>query len=344
MRSAIYYPRTQMHSRPLMQSSLLLWDRLHTIIPEPHYAPCYEDRSDMAEAWEMIGSGIVPRPTQQKRAHDAIEATLRNGLPADLYLVGRLDRPDDQYEVWPQKFSMRTWDLLRQHRLTDVPLPNGDYPFTQEGGLLVMAKLADACAGQQFARVTDRLIAYGMIGSGGRRPGNVGEVVPITLDLIDAAMIPMERLIELRRRESSERRGGDYKAMRHAYADAVQAQAVALGEAVDQFERDELNRQFRDRMRRDLRELGDALGEGRLDLIMKPVVTATVVTGGSLATGLDLPAALTMGALATFGSDWKDIGRSVADLFSGGFNFDRKQRETMAAHPMAYMYSLSGVH
>ena len=344
MRSAIYYPRTQVHSRPVMQSSLLLWDRLHTIVPAPHYAPSYDGRRDMAAAWELIGSGLVPRASQQRRAHDAIAATLRAGLPPDLYRVGQVDQPDDFYEVWPQKFSMETWDLLRHHQLTDVPLPNGDYPFTQEGGLLVMAKLADACAGNKFARVTDRLMAYGMIGSGDQRPGTVGEVVPVTLDVIDASSIPLENLIELRRREASEKRGGDYTAMRHAYADAVQAQAEALGGALDQFERDEINRDFAGRMGRDLRDLREALGGNRLELVMKPVVVATVATAASLASGISLPAALTVGASAALGSDWKEISKSVADLFSSGFNFDYKQRETMSKHPMAYMYALSTVH
>jgi hypothetical protein len=159
MRSAIYYPRTQVQSRQLMQSSLLLWDQLHTIVPDRSYAPDYGDRRDMAEAWELVGAKLVPGSSQKKRAHVAIETTLQAGLSPDLNYLAQVDQPADPYEIWPQKFSMETWDLMRQHRLTDLPLPNGDYPFTQEGGLLVMAKLADACAGTQFARVTDRLMA-----------------------------------------------------------------------------------------------------------------------------------------------------------------------------------------
>ncbi len=251
MRSAIYYPRTQVHSQQMMQSSLLLWDELHTIVPDRSYTPDYHGRRDMAAAWELVGQTLVPSASQQKRAHTAIETTLAGDLPSDLYHVGRVDQPDDPYEVWPQKFSMQTWELMRRHRLTDLPLPNGDYPFTQEGGLLVMAKLADACAGSQFARVTDRLMAYGLIGSAERREASETEVVPITLDLIDASTIPLENLIALRRREQSERRGSDYTKLRHAYADTVQAQVAALGAAADQFERDELNRQFRARMATD---------------------------------------------------------------------------------------------
>ncbi|AQS85841.1 hypothetical protein A0U92_14870 [Acetobacter aceti] len=64
MRSAIYYPSTQVRSRKIMHSSLLLWDQLHTIVPMPTYATDYRGDSDMAEAWELIGRKITPTPQQ----------------------------------------------------------------------------------------------------------------------------------------------------------------------------------------------------------------------------------------------------------------------------------------
>lgn len=60
MRSAVYYPRTELHSRPLMRSALLLWDEIHTIAPERNYQPGYTDDAEMAEAWELIGRRLVP--------------------------------------------------------------------------------------------------------------------------------------------------------------------------------------------------------------------------------------------------------------------------------------------
>lgn len=345
MRSAIYYPRTQVSSRPLMQSSLLLWDELHTIVPDLGYPFDYGDQRDMADAWNLIGVPLVPNAAQQARAHTAIEQTLSAGrLPPDLYYVAQVDRPglDDPYEIWPQKFSVETWQLLQQHRMTALPLPNGDYPFTEEGGLLVMAKLADACAGATFARVTDRLMAYGMIGSGPSEPQAEGEVVPITLDLIDASSIPLENLIAFREREKRERRGHDYTALRHAYADGVQEHVAKLGSVADEYERKELNRQFRDRMQADLQNLRDELGGNRIGLALKPVVVATFVTAGALMTGVGgLPTALAAGAAAAFGSNVTDVAKAIADFVKDGFKFDKDQRKVMADHPMAYMYALS---
>ena len=345
MRSAIYYPRTQVHSRQIMQSSLLLWDKLHTIVPYHTYKPSYGTRRDMAEAWEVIGSTIEPSTTQRQRAHLAIEATLGTGrLPSSLYYVGQVDHPKDTYEVWPQKLSDMTWDLMRQHGLTDLPSANGDYPFTQEGGLLVMAKLADACAGKSFARVTDRLMAYGMIGDGEARQSAETEVVPITLDIIDTSSISLNNLVRFRKREQSQRRGSDYTRLRHSYADAVQAQISALSAAEDEFERDELNRQFKADMASDLNDLRRELGGSKLELVSRPIIIAAAVTGGAMITGHvhDLTA-LTLGLTAALGSEMKDVAKSIGDFVGNGLSFSRKQRETMARHPMAYMYSLASV-
>ena len=66
MRSAIYYPRTEVQDRQLMQSSLLLWDQLYTIVPEKPYTPNYGKRLDMAEAWELIGETLRPQLLAEK--------------------------------------------------------------------------------------------------------------------------------------------------------------------------------------------------------------------------------------------------------------------------------------
>jgi hypothetical protein len=41
MRSALYYPHTDIRSETLMKSALLTWDRVHTIFPYKEYKPNY---------------------------------------------------------------------------------------------------------------------------------------------------------------------------------------------------------------------------------------------------------------------------------------------------------------
>lgn len=344
MRSAIYYPRTEMHSRPLMQSSLLMWDQLHTIVPEPDYRPQYHGDKQMAEAWELIGETMVPDAQQKDLAHNAIADAINQGLPQDLWYIGEVDRPQDPYEIWPQKLTIETFRLLQENKLAGKPLPNGDYPFSQEGGLLVMAKLADACAGEQFARVTDRLLAYGMVGAGGGRPATAADVVPITLDIVDASSVPLENVIRMRQREKKEGRGGDYAKMRHAYSDRIQKQVKELSSAKTAADYRELNRTFRDDMEADLKNLRDELGAAKSDLFLKPVVIAAVAAAGSfLVDHTGVSAALIFGLGAAGGTNPKEVAKAAADFVSGGMSFGRKQREVMAKHPMAYMYAASSV-
>lgn len=343
MRSAIYYPRTEMQSKPLMQSSLLLWDQLHTIVPDPCYRPNHLDR-EMAQAWELIGAQLVPDDIQKDLAHRAIAEAVDQGLPQDLWYLGEVDRPADAYEIWPQKLAIETFNLLQQNNLAGKPLPNGDYPFSQEGGLLVMAKLADACGGEAFARVTDRLMAYGMVGAGGGRPTSASEVVPITLEIIDASSVPMERLLDLRRREKKERRGSDYTKLRHSYSERIQHQVNELKKARTATEFREINRTFKHDMDADLKALRGELGAAKTDLFLKPVVVAAVAAAGSfLIDHTGMAAALIFGAGAVGGTNPKEVAKAATDFVSGGLSFGRKQREVMAKHPMAYMYALSSI-
>jgi hypothetical protein len=294
----------------------------------------------MARAWELIGEDLVPDQEQQELAHKGIEELIENGIPPELEYMGDVDRPHDGYEIWPEKFAGRTWDLMQHHRLAGKRLASGEFPFTERGGLLIMAKLADACGGSTFARVTDRLLAFGLIADRNPQLSPESEVVPITLDLIDAKDIPLEKLIDFRHREATEQRGGDYTKLRHRYADVVQKHVEAIKAVATTFERHELNRQFKDDMERDLAELREELRVEKIQLILKPVVVATVLAAGTAA------AAVLHGGQALIGADLggaalKEGIKHVAELFSTGLSFSRKQKEIMAKHPMAYMYALS---
>jgi hypothetical protein len=69
MRSAIYYPQTQVRSEEMMKSSLLLWDRLHTIVPFDGYTADFGNKRSMSEARELIGKQVVPDLVEKQLAH-----------------------------------------------------------------------------------------------------------------------------------------------------------------------------------------------------------------------------------------------------------------------------------
>ncbi|WP_354327062.1 hypothetical protein [Porphyrobacter sp. MBR-155] len=318
-----------------MASAMLLWDKLRVIVPFAGYRIEYSN-SEMAGAWELIGKPLVPDDANKLQAHKSIEAMLAAGMPRQIQYREdlRLDRP---YEIWPQKLNHETWHMLAEHRMTAGPLANGDYPFEHEAGITIMAKLADACAGSTFARVTDKMLAYGLIGDRDEPVLAQSHVVPITLELIDASAISLEKLIDFRRREERERRGGDYKAWRHAYADAVQSHVARLRSVQSDNQRDQINDEFRDDMARHLSELKRAIGIAKTEMVLKPVVvSAAVGVGGFLAAG---PFGALAGGLAGLAAE--PALRSLCDMFNAGIGFNEKQRKAMDKNPMAYMYQLS---
>lgn len=335
LRSAIHYPDTKLQSSQAMASAMLLWDKLRVIVPFSKYRIEYRN-PEMAGAWELIGKPLVPDDHNKRQAHKSIEAMLAEGAPRQIQYREdlRLDRP---YEIWPQKLHHETWRLLQEHRMTSGPVANGDYPFEHEAGITIMAKLADACAGSTFARVTDKMLAYGLIGDRDEPVLAQSCVVPITLELIDASAISLEKLIDFRRREEREQKGGDYRAWRHAYADAVQSHVTRLCRVESANQRDQINDEFRDDMARHLRELKRAIGIAKAEMVLKPVVvSAAVGVGGFLAAG---PLGALAGGLAGLAAE--PALRSLADMFNAGMGFNEKQRKAMDKNPMAYMYQLS---
>lgn len=339
MRSAIYYPHTEIRTVGMMRSSLLLWDRLNVIFPRPDYRTSYDD-PHMAEAWELIGGKIVPNENDKWEAHCRIEDMLKSGLPLELNYYDGMP-PEKVMELWPDKLSQMTWSLLQNNNATGKQLANGDYAFDEQAGTLVMSKLADACAGDVFARVTDKMLAFGMLGDE-RRASPDTLVVPLTLGMVDFSSIPLERLIDFRRREEKERRGSDYTSMRHAYADKIQAHAEALKAAGNDAQLSALNDQFRDEMQKSLKDLKEALGDNRMTLLLKPVVVATVVgVGMTVAAGTGGAAAALAAGGAAIGTALPDIAKYIAGMFDAGLGFSKKQREAMAKSPMAYMYQLT---
>jgi hypothetical protein len=336
MRSAVYYPYTSIRSVATIRSALLLWDELKVIVPWEDFRPDHENR-DIAAAWELVGGTMHPDKTQKRAAHKRIEEMLAAGHSVGVYF--REDAlPGASYEMWSQKLLPETWDLLREHRLTGLPLASGDYPLDEQAGLAVMAKLADACAGKTFARWTDRFLAYGLVADRDPDVAAQTSVVPLTLSLLDMSSIPIDVLIDFRRREQSESRGRDYRALRHRYADRIVRHIEDTKSVESRNELEELRRQFEDEMRQDLRDLQDALRSNLIEAATSPVVVTAVVTAGSWLATRD-PVATALAAAAGGGA--ASAVQKVAELFRNRRGFSAKQRETMRKHPMAYLYALN---
>jgi hypothetical protein len=99
MRTALYFPHTEIRSQNLLKTSLLLWDKLEFIVPFPDYKPHYQNPS-VAKAIELIGVQHCPSETEKQETHDLIEDFATGTLPDVFYYLPT----QDNYEIYPQKF------------------------------------------------------------------------------------------------------------------------------------------------------------------------------------------------------------------------------------------------
>jgi hypothetical protein len=146
MRSALYYPHTQIQSASLLKTSLLLWDRVEFLVPDPSYRPSYPDAA-VSEAVELIGVQRCPTEEEKKDVHLKLEEFVARELPPVFYYRA-LPGQSEPYEIYPQKLLYDTWRMLEKAQLTSSPLANSDYPATDATGLTIMSMLADCCAGE----------------------------------------------------------------------------------------------------------------------------------------------------------------------------------------------------
>ncbi|MHC2722459.1 hypothetical protein [Bradyrhizobium diazoefficiens] len=337
LRSAIHYPHSRISSASTMKQALLLWDEYHLIAPWEDFDP--EHEGEIAEAWSIIGKITVPDPVEQRRAHADIVTFIENREQLSRRFFVNADRASrqDVYEVYPTKLLEETWNKLERAGLAGDLLPNADRPMSTWGGLVIMAKLADACAGDIFARVTDRTDAYRAIANempkSGVRRQEAPSTIPVLLSIIDAQSIPLENIMRFRSDERD-------PTLRHNLLDAVQDHIDRLRELESPNQIRAVQDDFDRQMRKNLNDLRDALRYNKIKFVTSAaaltVATGAFAAAAALQTGpLQLGSAISAAASAGLGV------KQLADFFGGGLDLSERQRNTMLKHPMAYMHLLS---
>ena len=232
MLTALYYPHTIVRSRNLIKTALLLWDSVECIVPGRDWkleAPF--DQRSYNEAIELIFRPHVPNQQDRKHAHKEVRNFLEEE-GARFFLENVLQgRSHRDYLVYPQKFLNRTWSLLEHEGLARWDRMSLDYGVPPALGLLMMSSLADACAGTQKQKVTDRVQAYSilerakakLVGAPYVEGLDASQVAPelnrlvtLSLKVLDARSIPIKKILALRKREAKGS-SADYRTMRLNY-------------------------------------------------------------------------------------------------------------------------------
>lgn len=298
MLRALYYPHTEIKSEIILKNALLLWDSVDTIVPSDRMRQESRSSKTIQDAIELI---VTPRrPTQEERikAHASLSAMMNSGEVAALLLQAPAFFRRSPYFMYGDKFLYETWRMLEESGLTDFDNGGREYGVPSALGFLMMSLLADICAGTQLQKITDRVDAYGwlskahaqMLGTNPIMGLDVSQVAPaydrlvaLSLSVVDARNISLDRLVDFRRREAKSR-STDYVSMRRRYLKALSEHIERVTkEAKSLSDLKELERQFVENLRDDLNDLKSELGIASIKtMFSKEVAVTALVTAGTL--------------------------------------------------------------
>jgi hypothetical protein len=340
VRSALYYPYTSIQSETLIRTSLLLWDRVHIMVPWDGFRSDYNDR-DHARALELIGVRHVPSDDEKRQAHEIVEDFATRPLPEPFSYASKGAQGD--WPVYPEKLLPETWRMLKMTGLAGQRMPNSGVPVTEPTGLSLLSILADCCAGETLARITDRGAAYGVLAGllvqnpgDGPSPNTAEGLVATTLRIIDSKRVPLTKLIAFREREEKAASGHELRALRHRYLDRLTTQVSALARLPKKSDRAELNRQFNQEMKDDLRHLRSELRLSAVEALASRELLAAVLAGAAAV------------AAPAFHLPLRDVVSASGGIVSiGGLlalrtKFVKSRHDVLKNHPMAYLYEFKG--
>lgn len=298
MLKALYYPHTDVTNPLILKNALLLWDSLETIVPRYDWVPHrVKGNRLLNEAVDLVVRHRVATSPERREAHHALQRMAEAGTLAQLLTAAPPGWRRRKYLIYPQKFLDETWHMLERGGIARWVAVADDYGVPPAVGFLMMSLLADACAGTQVQKITDRVDAYNwlsehharVLGSQHVTGLDVSQVAPaydrlvtLSLKVLDARAIPLRKLVEFRQRESK-RGGADYSAMRRRYLKTLQAHIKRISsEARSATDVCELERQFKEEIRQDVADLKAELNAASLKtLFSKEVAVSALISAGA---------------------------------------------------------------
>jgi hypothetical protein len=306
--------------------------------PDEYYRPYY-DSKEMAEAVELIGIRHSPDDNEKKEADSIIEDFATSQLPEAFYLAEKRKR-DRHYQIYPRKFLPETWEKLEALRLAGKPSANADYLLSEPAGLSLMSILADCCAGDTKARITDRGVAYETVAGLWTAPAqpkgqDYESLVSLSLEVLDMQNIPLRNLIDFRKREQAEAAGGSLTRARHSYLQRIESGFEALKKAKRPGDVKQLKKDFKSDLQKDYSALYAEISRSKTELYSaKETLTALgVVIAGAAAAAIvpfHIPAIFSLaGGIPIIGG-----ALAVSNKYASS------RAAIMDKHPMAYLYQL----
>lgn len=343
MRSALYYPHTRIQTEQLLKRALLLWDYIYVITPWQGYQPYYE-LPRFAEAFSIIGRCHYPSDDEKQLVHGLVADFLDRPLPA-AFSYSPANDDQETYDIYPQKLLPDTVTMLEQRGMS-LPLGRRNMRASAATGLTLMNILADCCAGDTLARVTDEGHAYANLAGlfvedpdGDLTLDQAREqLIPLSINVVNVDGFSLEALIGLRAREEAAAEGSQIRDLRHRFVEKIENQAKHLVKAGSSLAREAIEQEFRRDMQDDYRDLQDALrAKGVQTIGTKEVLGATLFGLGAIATAIFAPPVAIAGAASAV-----EGIISVGGLISAKSKWAEERKKILKEHPTAYLYEADG--
>ncbi|TXJ22298.1 MAG: hypothetical protein E6Q24_21265 [Chitinophagaceae bacterium] len=297
--SALYYPHTKIEDKNLIKNSLLLWDQVEYIVPSPHWHHVRFESKVYNEAIDLIARPHYPTQAEREELHQKAEALVNEGLPEWFYLDAmRNIRNPPLYDIYPDKLSEKTWRLFRDNFLVRYNQISSDYSASGYFGLVLMSLLADSIAGEKKRKITDRSEAYAWLQqyATSRVDGqyvnhlDVTQIAPdynrlvtLSIKVLDTDDISVKSLVAMRKREIKSSSSADYRKFRHNYLKKLDQYINEISKLHRKSDINEVERQFKQDMTDDLKDLRQELNLTKTQLgFSKEVAIAAVAAVGAL--------------------------------------------------------------
>lgn len=355
MRVALYYPHTQIRDESLLKNALLLWDHVDYISPNPQYKFGPPESATVSEALEILCRPVIPTRLEKELVHERVHKLLEHGTPNWLVFDAvpdelRNSRPvrefyGNSYGMYPDKLLDMTWRTLARAGLVRLNGHDDDYYARPLVGFLLMSLLADACAGTQKEKITDRTEAYQFLWSlASKEAQDLAEsqgkntakadtalerLVALSVRALNTDSLDLTDLVELRKREG--RQGGHhYRGFREKYAREIKACVNQLvNQAKSLSDWNAIEESFHLTMKDDLASLRDELSTAKRSLVFsKPVLTAVAASASLFAEPVSSSVILAATAKAIAGGA---LATEVIE-FSGDY------KKALEGHAMSWLY------
>jgi hypothetical protein len=304
-----------------------MWDKLEVITPKGFPKQTRTNDKELSEAAELIVSSYHPSDEDKSLAHEVILQLTEQDLPKWFFFEANSLKEF----IYSTKFLQKTWDHLTDRRLASAHPEAQMFFATPAFALVMMAILADCCAGKVKRTVTGEWVAYGALsryltllnrGSYSAQVDPDGDVVAaIPFRSIDLEKIPLSNLLRLRRKEEGHE-GHLYRELRHNLLRAVDEHVTTLAtKKYKEGDRLEVQRVFDKRISDDYKELRAELGGAATDCLLSKEMLAVVVgAAGSLVQ----PVA---GGVVAIGG-----------ILTAGRKYRTARRKSLRGHITSYVY------